>query len=238
MNLKVLDQVISQECGLVKDQAILAGVSGGPDSLCMLHLLHELGYQVTVAHVNHQLRPEADREAETVQEYCTSIHVPFLYQKKLSIEESARILRYTWLMESAQKISAQALAVAHQADDQVETMLMHTLRGAGPSGLKGMTYRSYNPVFSQTIPVVRPLLGVWREEIVSYCSENHLSPCYDQTNADPTYFRNRIRSELIPYLKSYNTNAAQHLWQLTQIVGSEDRYLQDLTQQAFSSVVQ
>lgn len=242
MDLKAIETILTKECGLTKGQPVLVGVSGGPDSLCLLHVMHTLGFCVYAAHVNHQLRQEADHEAEIVRQYCTDWNVPYVYQrvnvaayakeKKLSIEESARILRYTCLMQTARQTGAQTLVVAHQADDQVETVLMHMLRGAGSSGLKGMPYRSILPAFSEEIAVVRPLLGVWRSEILDYCRENRITPCYDRTNADILYFRNRIRQELIPTLKSYNPRADQHLWQLARIVESEDQYLHHLAIEA------
>jgi tRNA(Ile)-lysidine synthase len=246
MDFEKLEKAIFQECGLLKDRPVLVGVSGGPDSLCLLHLLHSLGFQVTAAHVNHQLRKEANQEAEIVHQYCVDWKIPFVYHQvdvtayakveKLSIEESARILRYRCLMQTTREIKAQALAVAHQADDQVETVLMHMLRGAGASGLKGMTYRSINSAFSEEVAIVRPLLGVWRKEILEYCQENQITPCYDLTNADTTYFRNRIRRELIPDLNTYNSKADEHIWLLARIVGDEDQYLTRLVSQTLLQI--
>jgi tRNA(Ile)-lysidine synthase len=158
-------------------------------------------------------------------------------EKKLSIEESARHLRYECLFEQATTQNAQAVAVAHQADDQVETVLMHILRGSGPTGIRGMAYRSFLLPFSNTIPLIRPLLGLWREEIDEYCMENGLHPRTDQTNNDPTYFRNRIRVELIPELATYNSRAKEHIWQLAQLAQEEDRLLELETEKARDNVV-
>jgi tRNA(Ile)-lysidine synthase len=248
MDLEMLDRVATQYCGLAKEKPVLVGVSGGPDSLCLLHSLKTLGFSVVASHVNHQIRPEARAEAEQVRLFCEQLEVPFLYHQvdvrdfssknKLSLEESARILRYDCLMRSAKEVSAQALAVAHQADDQVETLLMHILRGAGASGLKGMSYRSYILPFSADIPVVRPLLGVWRQEILTYCQEHQIIPCQDESNSDTVYFRNRIRHELIPELATYNSRASQHLWQLSQIIGEEDRFLQDSVKKYLAEIVE
>jgi tRNA(Ile)-lysidine synthase len=240
MNLDSLQVILKEKCGLSKDSPVLVGVSGGPDSLCLLSVLKECSFLLQAVHINHHLRAEADSEAARVKQYCLDWSIPFLQfdvdvntfssEQKLSIEESARILRYQYLMKAAVEVSAQALAVAHQADDQVETILMHLLRGSGMGGLKGMSYRSYNSAFSNDIPIVRPLLGVWRSEIERYCSERKITPCYDQSNSDQTYFRNRIRHDLVPILKTYNSQADQHLWQLSQLFGDEDRFLQELTQ--------
>ncbi len=242
-----LEDVLRIKCQLVKDRPIVVGVSGGPDSLCLLHALHTAGYSVIAAHVNHQLRPEASTEADIVKQFASSLGIPFesilidvksfAVQEKLSVEESARLLRYRFLMQTSMKYQAQALAVAHQADDQIETVLMHMLRGSGLSGLKGMPFLGFVPVFSTDIPIVRPLLGFWREQILEYCQKNGINPCYDATNEDITYFRNRIRHELVPLLTTYNTQAPQHLWQLSQLVGADDRLLEQLSVQAENEIV-
>ncbi|MHC1740824.1 MAG: tRNA lysidine(34) synthetase TilS [Anaerolineaceae bacterium] len=246
MDLNQIEKVITDNCRLNKEKPVLVGVSGGADSLCLLHLLNSLGYKVIAANVNHQLRPEANEEATIVRQYCHTWQIRFIYlevdvlamakRDRLSIEESARILRYSTLLETAVRESAQALAVAHQADDQVETILMHILRGSGMSGLKGMAFRSFIGMNSNEIPLVRPLLGVWRKEIDQYCVENKISPCEDKTNTDPAYFRNRIRHELVPTLQTYNSQSTRHIWLLSQIVTEEDRYLDEITKNAIKKI--
>ncbi len=247
MNWNELGKVLAEDCQLSRDRLIVVGVSGGPDSLCLLHVLHSLGFPLLAVHVNHQLRPEATLEAEFVARFADSLGIrsrittvavkTFAESEKLSLEESARILRYQFLFKVAADTKAQAVAVAHQADDQIETVLMHLLRGAGLSGLKGMPYRGYLPVFSDEIPIVRPLLGIWREQVMAYCREHQIEPCYDASNQDMQYFRNRIRHELIPLLRTYNAQAPQHLWQLAQLAGAEDNLLEALTAQAAQAVI-
>lgn len=242
MDLIQIEKRLSEDCSLKKDLPLLVGVSGGPDSLCLLHLLHALGYSLIAAHVNHQLRPEADAEAAYVARFALSLNVPFCetrldvmafaQKEKLSVEESARFLRYRYLLATAKETGAHAVAVAHQADDQVETVLMHLLRGAGLSGLKGMPYRGYLPTFSETTPIVRPLLGVWRQEIEEYCAENALEACYDASNQDVKYFRNRIRHELMPLLRTFNERGVEHVWQLSQLAGAEDAFLEKAAEMA------
>ncbi|MEA5078943.1 MAG: tRNA lysidine(34) synthetase TilS [Anaerolineaceae bacterium] len=246
MDLRSLEPVLAYECGLQKEAPLVVGVSGGPDSLCLLHALYSLGYAIVAVHVNHQLRPEADLEATAVKQFAEGLKIPFIQTRvdvrgfadvhKLSTEESARILRYRFLFATAQEQHAQAVAVAHQADDQIETVLMHLLRGSGLSGLKGMPYRGTLPVFSTSLSIVRPLMGVWREEIIEYCQQNEISPCYDASNEDTRYFRNRIRTELVPLLKTYNDQAPRHLWQLASLVGAEDAYLLEQTRRASEQV--
>jgi tRNA(Ile)-lysidine synthase len=201
-------------CGLDRDQPVLAGVSGGPDSLCLLDVLHRAGYKVIVAHFNHRLRPEADREAAAVSRRARTLGLPFAAgsadvagcaeAQGLSLEEAARLLRYRFLFAAAREHGAQAAAAGHTADDQVETVLLHLLRGAGLAGLKGMQPRTLLPTFDLHIPLVRPLLGVWRVETVAYCRARRLRPSYDPSNTDTTYLRNRLRLELIPELEKYN----------------------------------
>lgn len=247
MDLDKIEKILQIDCKVTKDRPILAGVSGGPDSLCLLSILYEKGYSVIAAHVNHHLRVEAEEEAKKVQEFCRNRKLPLLIfdvdveqysnENKLSIEESARILRYQRLMAAAKESSTQVLAVAHQADDQIETMLMHLLRGSGMGGLKAMSYRSFNSTFSNEIPIIRPLLGVWRKEIEEYCVSHDITPSYDQSNNDQTYFRNRIRHELVPMLNTYNVQASQHLWQLSQLVGTEDALLDHYSANLLKQVI-
>lgn len=210
----MLEDVLRTVCQLDPTRPVLAGISGGPDSLCLLDVLHTAGYRVIVAHFNHQLRPEADREAAAVAGQARTLNLPFVTEagdvrqfaraKGLSIEEAARTLRYRFLFAAARREGAQAVAVGHTADDQVETVLMHFLRGAGLAGLKGMEYRSLLPVFDDEIPLVRPLLSLWRADTEQYCRTRGLEPHFDASNADETYFRNRLRHTLIPELQKYN----------------------------------
>lgn len=247
MDLIEISCLLRDKCLLDPQKPIAVGVSGGPDSLCLLHLLHRLGYTVIAGHVNHQLRETAGHDEEQVKEVCRQWGIPleiervdvrsFAQNSHFSLEEGARILRYRSLMQFAAAHSAQALAVAHQADDQSETMLMHLLRGSGMSGLKGMQYRSFNPAFSLDIPIVRPLLQVSRTEIEAYCAENSIEFCQDETNSETKYFRNRIRHELIPLLENYNPQVRLHLEQTGQILAEENRFLEEAAQRAQKQVL-
>jgi tRNA(Ile)-lysidine synthase len=194
---------------------VVIGVSGGPDSLCLLDLARQIPtLNIIVAHFNHRLRPEADREAEFVGRVAEQMNLPFVSEVgdvrgyaeelKLSLEEAARMLRYRFLFAQARTTEAGAVAVGHTADDQVETILMHFLRGAGLSGLKGMAGRIILTEFDPEIPLVRPILHLWRSETEAYCREHDLQPVYDPSNSDETYFRNRLRHSLIPELEKYN----------------------------------
>ena len=236
--LEQLELILRQSCGLKPDLPVLAGVSGGPDSLCLLDVLHQTGYQVIVAHFNHQLRPEADLEAAAVARLARSLNLPFETEsanvrtfagrEMLSIEEAARILRYRFLFAQARKHGAQAVAAGHTADDQVETVLMHFLRGAGLAGLKGMTYRSLLSSFDPEIPIVRPLLSARRTEIEAYCIEHGLKPQFDPSNADQTYFRNRLRHALIPELENYNPRFKEVLLRTAQALQGDYAALEEV----------
>jgi tRNA(Ile)-lysidine synthase len=243
----MLEMILLNQCGLDPAKPVLVGVSGGADSLCLLGILQEAGYRLIVAHFNHQLRPEADLEAAAVSERARMLGLPFVsdcadvhgYAKKqsLSLEEAARILRYRFLFAAARKQAAQAVAVGHTADDQVETVLMHFLRGAGLSGLKGMEYRTFLPVFDPLIPLVRPLLSLWRVDTESYCREHGLQPHFDTSNADTVYFRNKLRHELIPELEKYNPRFKESLLRTSQALQGDYMALQEGLESAWKDVV-
>jgi tRNA(Ile)-lysidine synthase len=195
-------------------KSLVVGVSGGPDSLALLHVLRGTGYPVLVASFNHRLRPEAEADVTHVQALAAAWGLSFVTDSAdvaayaaangLSVEEAARELRYRFLFRAARQAGAQAVAVGHTADDQAETVLMHFLRGAGISGLKGMLPRVVLPVFDPEIPLVRPLLGWTRAQTEAYCRQHNLPSRTDSSNADTAYFRNRLRHELLPLLEAYN----------------------------------
>jgi tRNA(Ile)-lysidine synthase len=191
---------------------IVVGVSGGADSLCLLHLLHRLcgpgkrypGLRLRAVHLNHKLRGQAGtRDSAAVARIAAGwglpvtigeVDVPALArQERRSLEDAARVARYRFLRQVAQ---GQPIAVAHHADDQVETLLLHWLRGAGLAGMVGMLPRQQN--------IIRPLLEVSHAETVAYCQRHDIAPVEDASNTDPHFLRNRIRHELLPLLESLN----------------------------------
>jgi len=226
-----MDSILHEQCHLDPKRPIVVAVSGGPDSLCLMDLLRQAGYPIIVAHFNHKLRENSDLEANAVEQISARHGIPsiiesadvraFATEKKLSVEDAARTLRYRFLFTLARERGAQAVAVGHTADDQVETVLMHFLRGAGLNGLRGMAYRTVLSVFDVEIPLVRPLLDVWREETIIYCAGQGLRPHYDPSNDSLNFLRNRIRHLLIPNLETYNPKFREAVWRTAQSLNAD-----------------
>ena len=236
--LENVRSILREQCGLSRDQPIVVGVSGGPDSLCLMGVLRLAGYHAIVAHFNHKLRPDADADANVVEQTAARLNLvsviesgevrAYADQEKLSIEEAARTMRYRFLMEQARRFKAQAVAVGHTADDQVETVLMHFIRGAGLAGLKGMSYRTILHTFDSQIPIVRPLLDTWREETIVYCAANGFRPRHDPSNASLDFFRNRLRHLLIPTLESYNPRFREVIWRTSRSLAGDYEILSEV----------
>ena len=235
MLMEKLSLILERNCKLAPGDRLLVGVSGGPDSLALLDALVQLGYPVFVAHYDHQLREHASEELEYVKHLSESWDIPFVsetgdtrayaVEQGMSIEEAAREMRYQFLFNVAKSTKAAAVVVGHNADDQVETVVMHLVRGAGLDGLSGMGYRVFSG-WSKHIPLVRPLLGIWREEILDYCKNRELQPCFDRSNLDVTFFRNRLRHELLPTLEQYNPNFKALIWKMSETI-TEDKFILD-----------
>ncbi len=233
------------EYGLAEpEDRILAAVSGGADSVCLLSVLWELskdyGWQIRALHVHHGLRgAEADRDEEFVDRLCEQFQVPFQVVHRdvngyasrhgMSVEEAGRIVRYEALEQAAAAWGEARIAVAHHQDDNAETILHHLLRGSGLRGLGGI-----RPVQGNRI---RPLLCVRKGEILSYLKERNLSWCEDSTNESNDYTRNRIRSQLLPWMVEHvNERAVEHIVQAGTFFVQVDQYLaqqaKDIWQQA------
>jgi len=229
------------------NKPVVVGVSGGPDSMALLHAMAELNLSPVAVYYNHGLREEADQEAEFVRKVADSLGVPFreesgdvrLFSEEggLSIEEAARILRYQFLFRTAVDLRAGAVAVAHHADDQVETVLMNLLRGTGMKGMLGMQTVSLPSQWSESIPLIRPFLGIWKEQILEYLNENQISALTDPSNAELIFQRNKIRHELIPLLENITPGFRQRLLQTAKILNADDIALENLTENAWDSCI-
>ena len=226
---------------------IIVAVSGGADSLCLLGMLHERGYSLIVAHFDHQLRSDASDDAKFVEEIASQYQLPFVLGSvdvnayaavhKQTIEEAARNSRYQFFFEQARLHNAQAVAVGHTADDQVETVLMHFLRGAGLRGLKGILPRTILSHFDAEIPLVRPIHDLWRADTEAYCAAHDLIPREDPTNASQDYFRNRLRHALIPELETYNPRLREVLVRTSHALQGDHALLNELIEQTWQQVV-
>jgi tRNA(Ile)-lysidine synthase len=213
----------------VREGKILAAVSGGADSLALLHGLRECGpelrLEMTAAHLNHQLRGvESNADAAWLEQTCAGFNVPLVVGRAAvtaaadaagdGIEEAARRLRYEFLCQTARETGCRWVAVAHSADDQAETILHHVIRGTGLAGLRGMRFsRELQP----GIQLIRPLLDVSRTELRNYLAEMGQNFREDSSNSDPAYTRNRIRQVLLPLLEEdFNPQVGTALRRLGQ----------------------
>ncbi len=241
------EAILRDGCGLVKDRPIIVGVSGGPDSLCLMEILRQAGYSLIIAHFDHQLRPESSQDARMVEMTAARLILDciingadvraFADHEKLSLEEAARSLRYQFMFKLARKHNAQAVAVGHTADDQVETILMHFLRGSGLAGLKGMPYKSIVKIFDAEIPIVRPLLDMRREETIKFCAANDLSPHYDSSNDSFNFQRNRIRHSLIPELENYNPKFRDAVLRMSETLKGDHAFMLELLETAWHEIM-
>lgn len=215
---------------------VVVGVSGGADSVALLSVLNEISrsfsLELHVAHLNHLLRQEAGEDAAFVRRFARELGIPVTVGyarvsrlaavKKMGIEDAGRWARYRFLHHVAERVNAQRIAVGHHAGDQVETVLLNILRGAGPKGLSGMPPRRGM--------VIRPFLDVTRKEIEEYCGARLLTWRTDASNLTTDYRRNRLRRELLPYLREkFNPGVDRAILQLAEIMGAEDAFLEELT---------
>ena len=207
---------------------VLCALSGGADSMYLLCRLLEgrekYGWTVQAAHLNHGLRPTAQRDEDFVRDWCGRQNVPlyvcrdnveeYAIREKLSVEEAGRILRYRFLEEEARRAGLERIATGHHAGDNAETVLMNLIRGCGLKGLAGIPERRGN--------IVRPMLAVTRREVEAYLGEHSVPHVEDETNADPSYTRNKVRLRLLPLLEELNPQAAAHIAAAARRLGEDE----------------
>ncbi len=246
MLLSQIKRAIERYHLVEKGDRVIVGVSGGVDSMVLLHLLNAcreaFDLYLIVAHVNHGFRPgESEKEAELVRTEAARFGFPFEYgqfqvrefQKKggLSPQDAARKIRFRFFYDLLQKHHAQKIVLGHHADDQVETLLLRLIRGAGLQGLKGML-----PIREGV--VIRPLLEVWEEEIQSFATEKKIPFLSDSSNLKKDYLRNRIRLTLIPLIeREYQSNFKEILLRTSTILREENDYLEKEAKAAYQKVV-
>ncbi|MCC0646455.1 MULTISPECIES: tRNA lysidine(34) synthetase TilS [unclassified Clostridioides] len=228
-----------------KGDKIVLGLSGGPDSVCLLHVLNRLkkdfNIEIYAAHLNHQIRGiEAQKDALYVSKLCEdmgivffvkSINVPkYCENEGLSLEEGARKLRYEMFYEIKDKIKANKIAIGHNLNDQAETVMMRIMRGTGLKGLKGIDYIRDNCI-------IRPILDVERIDIEEYCKAYNLNPRIDKTNLENIYTRNKIRLDLLPYMKdNFNSNVIESIVRMSNSLKSDNDYIEKEAEAKFREV--
>ena len=221
--------------------SIVVAVSGGPDSLALVHVLHtlrhELGLRLHAVHLDHGLRTEASAmDAEFVRETMRTLDIPlslqtldvagFSREHRLSLEDAARRLRYEFLSKVAVDEGGDAVAVAHTLDDQAETVLMHIIRGSGLAGLRGMQVDSTRLVQGRGLRLFRPLLSVPKSQTIAYCEAKDLEPRFDESNLSLQFTRNRIRLDLIPGLEAFNPSVKHALARLAHSVALDMDFIE------------
>ncbi len=228
-NLVKKAQNFSKRFGLLhNDDKVIVGVSGGPDSVCLLDILNKLknkyNLKIIIAHINYNLRGEDSKKDKKFVEYLAKkydLDVEILNVKKNSLrgsEEELRNIRYDFFRKIKNQKKYNTVAVAHNQDDQAETFLMRVLRGSGLSGLRGMRERNND--------IVRPLLGIGRKEILDYLKKNKLEFRIDKSNRDLIFLRNKIRNNLIPLIeKEYNPSIKKTLALATRSIADDYEFI-------------
>ncbi len=236
MSLRIKVSSFIKEFELISNgDSVLLGVSGGPDSVFMLHILNELkeemGFSISVASFNHKLREEASDECDFVRKMSSELGVPFFYgeanvkkvseEKKISIEEAARAERFRFLFNLKEEKRFDKIALAHNKDDFVETVLIHLLKGSGLNGLTGIKPASFNGI-------IHPILPIGREELAEYLRENKILYRTDLTNYSLAYLRNKIRHQIVPLFTAMNENFKERVFRMGLLLLEEDRFLSDI----------
>jgi len=231
---------IRQHHLLLSNEKLVVAVSGGADSVCLLHILvglqEKLKIKLHLAHLNHQLRgADSEADADYVSDLALKWGIPatierrdvkgYQKQERLSLEEAAREVRYHFLTEVAGATGAKRVAVGHTRDDHIETILMHLIRGAGTRGMRGLQPYTEWPSKTGGLIVIRPLLEVSHEDIEGYCRQHQLAPRLDASNLSLSPLRNRIRQQLLPLLQSYNPGIAEALLRTGRIAGDDIDFL-------------
>ena len=246
MKQKVIETI--RKYNLIEDgDKIVLGVSGGPDSISMLNILKEIKdeqiikFEIYVAHINHMIREEAIDDEKYVEDYCNKNNikcyikridvVKIANDKKIGTEEAGRKARYEFFEEILKKTNSNKIAIAHNINDKIETIIMHLLRGSGLSGLKGI-----EPIRDNKF--IRPLIECERSEIEQYCEKYELNPRIDKTNFENEYTRNKIRNIVIPYIKQeFNPNIVQTLSRLSDVAIEEIKYISKQTQKIYQQIL-
>ena len=245
--VKSVEQTIRDHRMFQTGDAVLIGVSGGADSIALLDLISDFApafsLKLGIAHLNHSLRKaESDHDADFVAALGHSHHIAayidkvnveaYKNQKKLSLEEAARHLRYDFFLKIARQNGFNKIALGHHADDNAELVLMFLLRGAGSLGISGIP--PVRKIAGRAIRIVRPLIKMTKPEIISFVNTKKLAYVTDRSNIDLQHLRNRIRLQLMPLLKdAYNPQIVAILNRLASIISAEEKWMTDMTHTLF-----
>lgn len=228
-----------------ENDSIVVAVSGGPDSMSLLNVLiklkQKMNITLVVAHVNHMIRAVADSETEYVKKFCYDNGidcfvkkvdvVKLAEQQKISTEEAGRNIRYDFFEEVFEKINANKIAIAHNKNDNAETVLMNIMRGSGVTGLKGI-----EPVRANKF--IRPLIECDRKSIEQYCINQNLNPKFDESNKENIYTRNKVRNLLIPYIeKEFNPNIIESINRLSNLATQENEYIDRIVKKECANII-
>ena len=240
---KVLETIKKYNLISENDKIVVA-VSGGPDSMCLLHILltlrKEYNLELNVAHVNHMIRENAILDEEYVKDFCEKNNLNFFAKKvdvhelskkdRIGTEEAGRKARYEFFNEVKEMTSSNKIAIAHNKNDKVETIFLNLIRGTGTYGLIGIEPK--NGIY------IRPLLEIERENIERYCDEFNLNPRIDESNFENIYNRNKIRNVIIPYIKKeFNPNIVNTVSRLSDIVQDEEKYFNKIVENEYKKLV-
>jgi tRNA(Ile)-lysidine synthase len=240
--VRIVKNYIKRQDLLKPNDKIIVGLSGGSDSVVLLFILYHLGYECIAAHCNFHLRGEESlRDEQWAAQWAASLRVPFYKQdfdtysiaqkRSISIEMAARDLRYEWFEQLRQELQAEAIAIAHHSDDNVETMLLNLIRGTGIAGLTGIKPKSGR--------IVRPLLCVSKEEILHYAKTEKLTFITDSSNLQDEFTRNKIRHQVLPLLQSLNpslnTSLLRTMEHLTEVAKIYQSHITEAKKNVFNA---
>jgi tRNA(Ile)-lysidine synthase len=248
---RVLD-FIREHRLLADGEKLVVAVSGGADSVCLLHILvslqKELKIKLHIAHLNHQLRgADSDADAEYVADLARKLKIPATIEKRdvkgykeeqrLSLEEAAREVRYRFLAEVAKSIGTGRVAAGHTKDDHIETILMHLIRGSGTRGLRGLQPSTLWQSGERSLTIIRPLLEISHLETEGYCRQHKITPRFDASNLSLSPLRNRVRQQLMPLLESYNPAIAEALLRTGRIADEDISFLDEEVSRLWRKVI-
>ena len=226
-----------------KGDVIVVGVSGGPDSITLLTCLNKykdyLDIKLICAHINHLIRKDSTEDEQFVENVCEKMGIKcyvkraevekIAKEQKKGTEEVGRKIRYDFFNEVAEKENANKIAIAHNMNDNAETMLLNIVRGSGLTGLEGIQAQEYGKY-------IRPLINCTREDIEEYCTKNNLQPRIDSTNKENIYRRNIIRNKILPEIKELNPNIVQSLSNLSKIVKVQNTHIKNEVENIYNKI--